>query len=650
MPDSRVPTLPTVYQQTIHQMNYARWLWDENRRETWSETVARYFDFFETHLKERCGFELPAATRKELETAVLGSEVMPSMRCLMTAGPALARDEIAGFNCTYTAIDRPQAFDEILYLLACGTGVGFSVERRYTNKLPVVAETFHTTDTTIMVADSKIGWAKALKELIGLLYMGQVPSWDLSKVRPAGAPLKTFGGRASGPEPLNKLFTAIIPIFKAAAGRQLNPIECHDIVCMIADVIISGGVRRSALISLSDLHDQQMRQAKSGRWWETTPWRALANNSYVIDGQIILEEFIDEWKALYQSKSGERGIFSRNAARKIAAANGRRDASHDFGCNPCSEILLRNMQCCNLSEVIVRADDTHETLKRKVKLATILGTFQSTLTNFRYLSKKWSHNADEERLLGVSMTGIFDNPLMYKLRNPVDEFGQSDSLSNRLVELRQVAIETNEKWAKKLGIPQSTAITCVKPSGNVSQLNNCASGLHPRHAKYYIRRIRSNKTDPIGQFLWSAGVPREDEIAHPDTVSVFAFPQKAPEHALTRHELSALDHLEIWKCYQRFWAEHKPSVTINVAELEWLDVAAWVWKNIDMISGVSFLPREDHIYQQAPYTDCTQEEYEALAALVPAEIDWAKLAEFEATDLTTGAQELACASGFCEIK
>jgi ribonucleoside-diphosphate reductase alpha chain len=634
-------TLPSDYQSFIHLSRYARWLPDANRRETWQETVTRYFDFFAKHLKDNNGFTLDAKTREELQTAVLSLKVMPSMRCLMTAGEALEKENIAGYNCSYVAVDSPRAFDEILYILMNGTGVGFSVESQFVEQLPRVAEDFHDTDTCIIVRDSKLGWAKALKELVAMLYAGQIPSWDVSRVRPAGSPLKTFGGRASGPEPLVDLFKFCVRTFKAAAGRRLTTLECHDIVCKIAEIVVVGGVRRSALISLSDLYDDRMRHAKNGEWWNMNSQRALSNNSYVAQKERpTLTTFLDEWKALYESKSGERGIFSRYGAQQQAERSGRRSIDYLFGCNPCSEIILRSMEFCNLSEIVIRADDTMETLTEKVRLATILGTFQSTLTNFGYIRKEWKKNCDEERLLGVSLTGIMDS----KLTN-----GVTSGLAERLEQLKLVAVETNKAWAEKLGISQSTAITCVKPSGTVSNLVDSASGIHARHSDYYIRTVRADKKDPLAKMMIDAGFYAEADVMRPEHTWVFSFPQKAPKGCITRNQRTAIEQLEFWRTYQDHWCEHKPSATIYVKEDEWLDVGAWIYRNFDKVSGLSFLPNSEHIYQQAPYQDLTKSEYEEWVKKMPTNVDWSKLSDYELTDHTTGTQELACSAGVCEI-
>ena len=632
--------LPTEYQEFIHLSRYSRWLPEKGRRETWSETVGRYFDFFTEHLQEQNEFKLDDVSRKRLEEAVLSQKVMPSMRCLMTAGEALKRENVAGYNCSYVAVDSTRAFDEILYILMNGTGVGFSVERQDVMKLPNVADELHPTDTTIVVPDSKLGWAKSLKELIHLLYSGQIPSWDLSKVRPAGAPLKTFGGRASGPEPLDQLFRFAINIFKNASGRKLTSLECHDLVCKIAEIVVVGGVRRSALISLSNLSDDRMRVAKSGQWWEDNGQRALANNSACYTEKPEIGIFMDEWKSLYDSKSGERGIFNRQSAKEQAGRNGRRDNDWDFGTNPCSEIILRSKQFCNLSEVVIRATDDMKTLKEKVKFATILGTFQSTLVNFKYLTRDWAKNTEEERLLGVSLTGIMDNTLTN---------GKEPGLDKRLDELRKVAIATNAEGGDKIGINQSVSITCVKPSGTVSQLVDSASGIHARHNPYYIRTVRADKKDPLAMYMRDAGFPCEDDVMKPDHTYVFSFPMKAPENAVMRQDMTAIEQLELWLVYQKHWCEHKPSVTISVKEDEWFEVGAWVYKHFDWMSGVSFLPYSEHVYKQAPYQDCDSVVYQRELDKMPKNIDWTKLSAYETTDMTEGAQELACVAGGCEI-
>ena len=634
-------SLPTPYQHFIFISRYARWLEKEGRRETWEETIDRYFKFFEQHLAENNHYNLTPALRHELKTAILNLEIMPSMRSLMTAGEALKRDNVAGYNCSYVAVNRVRAFDEILYTLMCGTGVGFSVERQYVEKLPTIAEIFTDSDTTIVVQDSKAGWAKAFRELISLLIGGQIPKWDVSKIRPAGARLKTFGGRASGPQPLEDLFRFTSDTFRRSAGRKLTSIECHDIVCKIAEIVVVGGVRRSALISLSNLTDERMRDAKTGAWWNENPQRALANNSVAYKEKPEIGVFMDEWVSLYKSKSGERGIFNREAAKKTVAKLGdRRDPNHDWGTNPCSEILLRDCEFCNLSTVIIRKEDTQDSIARKIRLASILGTWQASLTHFPYLSSTWKKNCEEEALLGVSLTGILDNPLM----------GMKDHklLSAVLEDLKAVAIATNKEWAEKIGINQAAAITCVKPEGTTSQLTDTASGIHARHNEYYIRTVRADRKDPLCQMMMDLGFPHEPCVMKPDHTMVFSFPQKA-EGSITRNDMSAIEHLELWLTYQRHWCEHKPSITITVREHEWMEVGAWVYKHFDEVSGISFLPHSDHSYRQAPYQDCTKEEYMIALEKMPKNIDWTLLHNYEKTDTTSSSQTFACSANGCEL-
>ena len=632
--------LPTDYQTFIATSRYARWLDEEGRREYWPETVSRYMEFIESHLRVKHNYKMPVTLKAELLDAIIGLEVMPSMRALMTAGPALMRENVAGYNCSYTPIDHPRCFDEILYILMNGVGVGFSVERDQINNLPVVNEHFEESTTVITVEDSKAGWARGLRELIALLYTGQKPSWDLSKVRPAGSRLKTFGGRASGPAPLEDLFLFTTKIFEQAAGRKLTSLECHDLVCKIAEVVVVGGVRRSALISLSNLSDGRMRNAKSGQWWEDNQQRALANNSVAYTEKPGMDAFMEEWLSLYQSKSGERGIFNREASKKQAEKNGRRDTDFAFGTNPCSEIILRPHQFCNLTEVVVRASDNLDDLKRKVRLATILGTFQATLTDFKYLRKVWRQNTEEERLLGVSLTGILDSKWMS---------GKGTvQLAPNLKEMRQTAVATNKEFADKLKIEQSTAITCVKPSGTVSQLVDSASGIHARYAPYYIRRVRGDIKDPLTQFLLDYNIPAEPDVTNGE-IMVFDFPVAAPTGALTTDKMSALDQLELWLAYQRNWCEHKPSITVTVAEDEWMSVGSWVYDHFDEVSGISFLPKSDHTYRQAPYEAITQEEYNDLLKRSPEKIDWDMLSSYEVEDNTDSSQTLACSADGCEI-
>ena len=633
--------LPTTYQEFIHLSRYARWNEDTGRRETWQETVKRYFDFMQSHLMDNHNTDI-SNDRPRLEEAVLRLEVMPSMRALMSAGKALERDNVAGFNCSYVAVDNVRAFDETLYILMCGTGVGFSVERQYINKLPDLPEELHKTDTVIKVADSKIGWSKAYKELMSLLYAGQIPEWDLSGVRPQGARLKTFGGRASGPAPLDDLMHFTVNIFNDAISKgqkKLVSIDCHDLMCKIAEVVVVGGVRRSALISLSNLSDERMRNAKSGSWWEHSQHRALSNNSVAYTDSAEMGAFMKEWLSLYESKSGERGIFNRQAAENQAAKNGRRAEYKDFGCNPCSEIILRNKQFCNLTEVVVRPNDSWVDIQRKTEIATILGTFQATLTNFRYLTKAWKNNTEEEALLGVSLTGIMDN----------ENLVAGNNLPKRLEAIKKEAVKVNKDWANKLNIKQSAAITCVKPSGTVSQLVDSASGIHTRHSEYYIRTVRADKKDPIAQLMVDQGVYHEDDITKPDHTLVFYFPMKSPKKCLTRTDLTAKEHLEIWKLYQDHWCEHKPSATISVKEHEWFEVGSWVWNNFDKISGVSFLPYADHSYQQAPYQEITEAEYDEWIDKTVHDINWDLITEYEKEDMTENTKELACTAGACEI-
>jgi len=600
-----------------------------------------------SHVKEKCGVSIPSDVIKEVEEGVLSLGVMPSMRAMMTAGSALSRDNICGYNCSYIPVDNPRSFDECMYILMCGTGVGFSVERENVDKLPVISDAMNESDTVIKVADSKPGWAKSYRELVALLYAGQIPTWDVSDIRPAGSRLKIMGGRASGPQPLVDLFNFTVNIFKKAAGRRLFPIECHDLMCKVGEVVVVGGVRRSALISLSNLNDDQMRHAKAGEWWDEPDkqiyrngQRALANNSVAYKSKPEMGTFMREWLALYDSKSGERGMFNREAADKQVARNGRRETGHMWGTNPCSEIILRPYQFCNLSECVVRESDTLETLKQKVRLATILGTMQSTLTDFKYLRKVWKDNTEEERLLGVSLTGIMDHPVLSK---------NVDS-KRWLEEMRQVAVDTNREFANMLGIPVSSAITCVKPSGTVSQLVDAASGIHARHNDHFIRTVRGDNKDPLTQFLINSGVPSERDMGKPDSVTVFSFPMKSPSGAVTRTKMSAIEQLELWKTYAIHWCEHKPSITVTVKEHEWMDVGAWVYENFDVASGVSFLPHSDHTYQQAPYQDIEPDEYtEWQERMNVVHIDWENLAEFEKEDNTSGSQELACSSGVCEI-
>ena len=646
--------LPTDYQSFIHTSRYARWLDEEGRRETWGETVGRYMDSIVEPIIDSGENENSFNVANEIEQAILGLEVMPSMRSMMTAGVAAARDNTCMYNCSYLVIDDPKAFDEAMFILLCGTGVGFSCERQYIKNLPEVPETLYDSETTIVVKDSKEGWAKAYRLLISMLFAGEIPTWDVSKVRPAGARLKTFGGRASGPAPLVDLFNFTIDTFKKAAGGKLSSYECHSIMCKIGEVVVVGGVRRSAMISLSNLSDDRMRHAKSGKWWETAPHMGLANNSVAYTEKPDAMSFLREWTALAESGSGERGIFNREAAVKQAQKNGRRDPSFEWGTNPCSEIILRGPkidkngnpiagtggQFCNLSEVVIRASDTKKDLIRKVRIATILGTIQSTYTKFPYLRKVWAKNTAEERLLGVSLTGIMDNTLTN---------GKEGDLAALLEDLKQVAVDTNKEWADKLGIEVSAAITCVKPSGTVSQLTDSASGIHARHSPYYIRTVRGDNKDPLTQFMKDSGVPNEPEAFKPDQTTVFSFPMKSPDGAAVTSDMSAIDQLNMWLMYQRHWCEHKPSVTVNIKNSEWFQVGAFVYEHFDEMSGVSFLPFDDHTYQQAPYQHVGKSVYQEMLAIMPEAIDWTKLSAYEAEDNTSGSQTLACTGDSCEI-
>ena len=631
-------TLPTNYQSFIHMSRYSRWLEEENRRETWAETIDRYLSFMVDHLKENYSYDLFGKELSEIRYGMLNLEVLGSMRALMTAGPALKRENIAGYNCSYLPVDSPRSFDECLYILMNGTGVGFSVQRQYNTKLPTVPDQdFEETDDVVSVADSKEGWARGLRDLISLLYTNRIPKIDTQKVRPAGERLKIFGGRASGPEPLEELFDFTIQTFKKAQGRKLTSIECHDIMCKIGQVVVVGGVRRSALISLSNLTDERMRMAKSGEWWVDNQQRALANNSVCYTEKPDMGIFMREWLSLYESKSGERGIFNRVSAQDKAGSNGRRDSRIDFGTNPCCEIILRPYQFCNLSEVICRADDTMEDLKNKIRLATILGTFQATLTDFGYIRKRWKNTTEDERLLGVSLTGIMDCPAVY------------NATPQALQQLRNIAVKTNKKLSEKIGIKQSAAVTCVKPSGTVSQLVDAASGIHARHNPFFVRTVRGDNKDPLTMFMKDKGIPSEPDFTAPDNVTVFSFPMKSPDNAVCRNDMSAIEQLELWLKIADNYCEHKPSVTISVKEHEWFQVGSWCWDHFDSLSGISFLPFSDHTYKQAPYQDIDEVHYTNMISDMPPIINWAELQQYEKGDTTSGSQELACTGGVCEI-
>ena len=624
--------LPSDYQTFIATSRYARWLDDEGRRETWGETVERYLEnIAKTWLKP--------VDLQEVRDAILSLEVMPSMRSMMTAGKAADRDNTCMYNCSYLPVDDPKSFDEAMFILLCGTGVGFSVERQFITKLPDVPTLFQS-ETCVVIKDSKEGWAKGLRQVLALLWAGEIPKWDVSKVRPAGARLKTFGGRASGPAPLIDLFNFAVTTFKQAQGRKLSSLECHDLMCKIGEVVVVGGVRRSAMISLSNLSDDRMRHAKSGNWWENAAHRALANNSVSYTEKPDSMAFMREWTALMESGSGERGIFNREASVKQAAKNGRRESKHEFGTNPCSEIILRPNQFCNLTEVVIRANDSVDDLARKVRIATILGTIQSTYTHFPYLRKVWSSNTEAERLLGVSLTGIMDNKLLTR---------RNKGLDKTLEHLREIAVNSNAMWADRLDIPQSTAITCVKPRGTVSQLVDSTSGIHPRYSPYYIRTVRGDNKDPLTTFMKDQGIPSEPDIMKPDVTTVFSFPIKAPDGAIVTENLTAIEQLETWLIYQRHWCCHKPSITVNVKPDEWFEVGAFVHKHFDEMSGVSFLPYNEHTYQQAPYQDISATDYKTLYSCMPKTIDWSKLSEYEEEDTTKSSQTLACTGDVCEV-
>ena len=636
-------TIANPYENFIALSRYAKWVEEEGRRETWGETVDRYFNFMLNQLSVNHNYIPNEKLVAELKEFVFERNVMPSMRSVMTSGPALERDNVAGYNCAFLPVDSPRSFDETMYVLMCGTGVGFSVEYKYINKLPAVPESLEKSTTVITVEDSKQGWAKAYRELLALLWSGQIPAIDVSKVRPAGARLKTMGGRSSGPQPLVNLFDFTIAKFKNATGRNLKPIECHDIMCKLGEIVVVGGVRRSAMISLSNINDIEMAQAKSGNWWEASPQRALSNNSVAYSRKPGMEQFIAEWKSLYDSKSGERGIYNVAAAQAQAARFGRRDPDIHYGTNPCSEIILRPYQFCNLSEVVLRENDTKKDIERKVELATILGTWQSTLTEFKYLRKIWKDNTEEERLLGVSLTGQFGHKFMSGKEDLV-------SLEAFLMTLRELARAKNKEESGKIGIPESAAITCVKPSGTVSQLVGVSSGMHPWHSPYYVRTVRGSKGDPMSTFLKEVGIPVQDDVMKPNETYVFSFPIKAPEGAIVRNDLTAIDHLNIWLVYQRAWCEHKPSITVSVKEDEWMDVGAWVYKNFDEVSGISFLPHSEHTYKQAPYQEISKEEYEDLLVKMPNDIRWEDLSFYETEDGTSPSSTLACSSdGNCEL-
>lgn len=630
-----------AYQEYIHQSRYSRYRDDLDRRESWTETIDRVRDFWVDRIPNNMKEDLTDAME-----AVHRKDIMPSMRIMMSAGKALSDHNVAGYNCAYVPIDDPRVFSEIVYILMCGTGVGFSVEGKYVNKLPEVDKNMMDTETVIRVKDSKLGWASAYRELISLLYSGRVPQWDLSKIRPSGARLKTFGGRASGPQPLDDLFRFTVGTFKTARGRKLTTLEVHDVVCKIADIVVVGGVRRSALISLSNLSDERLRGAKSGQYWleQGTSQRGLSNNSIAYTTKPDVDSFMAEMVSMCKDKNGERGIFSRYAATEKYKDH-RRDENQEWGCNPCSEILLRPAQFCNLTEVIVRPKDTIETLRTKVQQATLLGTLQASLTDFKFLSKRWRDNCEEEALLGVSLTGCADHKVLNGYKKSAV---MKDEMIDWLLTLKKEAVECNKKTAKKLGINQAAAVTCVKPSGTVSQLCDTASGIHPRFSKYYIRRVRGDVKDPLSQFLQKIGIPTEEDVTNKENV-VFSFPMEAPDGSLLVDNVDAIEQLKIWQTYNDYYTEHKPSVTIYYTQDEFPEVCAYVWKHFDTMSGISFLPRDEHIYTQPPYEKIDKETYKKLKAEMPKTIDWKELAEFETGDNTTVQPELACTAGACEL-
>lgn len=629
------------YRSFISKSRYSKWINEETRRETWEETVDRYVAGMKKKVEQDYSKVISDKTWTKIRSAILNHRVMPSMRGLMTAGEALERNELAIFNCSFLAFNAPEAFSELLFILMHGVGGGFSVESKYVSQLPLIPTTLEAIKDTIVVEDSKEGWAQSYKELIEFLYAGQIPAIDITQVRPAGARLKTFGGRASGPQPLIDLFDFTINKFKAAGGRKLTPLETHDIACKIGDVVVVGGVRRSALISLSDLDSYEMAKAKAGAWWEKEGQRSLSNNSAVYEKKPSIGEFLQEWGHLYESKSGERGIYNRQLAQSDKYSP-RRDGSKVVGVNPCAEINLRDMGLCNLSEVIVREDDDLETLLDKVEVATIIGTIQSTFTKFDFLRPEWQENAEEERLLGVSLTGQFGNELLS------GKLGKR-ALKHTLTEMRKHAISINKKYAKKLGINQSVAITTVKPSGTVSQLTYSSAGMHPWHSEYYLRTVRADIKDPLNKFLTDIGVPSEPDVAKPDSSTVFTFPVKAPENAITRHDISAVEHLDIWLAYKKHWTEHNPSITVSVKDEEWIEVAHWVYQNWDDVGGLSFLPFDEHTYKQAPYQECDETTYKQFYHDTPKVIDWSLLSSYEFEDNTVGTQALACTSGACDL-
>lgn len=620
----------------IYYRTYSRWIEREGRRETWVETVDRYMNF----MKENLGDKLTAEEYNELREGILWQEAMPSMRLMWSAGSAAARCHATAYNCSYIAPSKLEDFSEIMYLSMSGTGVGFSVESQTIGQLPIIKKQSGKVLPTYVIEDSKEGWADALKTGLKTWYNGKDIKFDYSGLRPAGARLKTMGGRSSGPEPLRSLLDFARAKIFSRQGKRLSNIDAHDIICKTGEVVVMGGVRRSALISLSDLDDMEMRNAKTGQFYLTEPQRQMANNSAAYNEKPTSTQFIEEWLALAKSGAGERGIFNRGSLKQQLPRRRWDKFEEDWassGVNPCGEINLKSKEFCNLTEVVARAEDIEESLIRKIRLATILGTYQSTLTDFKYLSKEWKKNCEEERLLGVSVTGQWDCPA---LRN-----------EKTFSKLREAAIEVNKEYAKRFGINQSAAITCVKPSGTVSQLVDAASGMHPRHSGYYIRRVRISATDSLFQMLKEQKFPYHPEVGQTiDSASTYVleFPVKAPSNSKFRNDMDAIEQLEYWKMVKENFTEHNPSVTISVGDNEWIVAANWLYENWDILGGLSFLPREDHVYKLAPYEEIDEERYSELAAKLP-EIDFSRIVIYEEDDETQGARELACASGVCEI-
>jgi ribonucleoside-diphosphate reductase alpha chain len=639
-------TVMSLYQQVIFKTRYARWVEEEGRRENWDETVKRYCDYFEDHLKEKHSHKIPRKVLKEVYDSIYNLEVMPSMRTLMTSGKALESAEVANYNCAFLVVDAVRAFSEHMYVLMCGAGSGFSVERRFTEKLPEVPEELHPSDTTIIVADSRKGWCAAYNQYLNLLFAGNIAKVNVDKVRKEGTRLKTFGGYASGPGPLLDLFKHTEEIFRGAQGRQLRPIEVFSIMCYIAQIVVVGGVRRSATIALFDKDDIEMRTAKSGYWFNDPKRKhyAMANISAVFETKPAAAEFMDIWRDLVASKAGEPGILNRKALWEGAEAIGRATRYEDgsripYGVNPCSEIVLQPYSFCNLTGAAIRPEDTLEDIKKKVRVATIIGTWQATVTDFDYLRKVWQSNVEDERLLGVCLAGIMDHPV---LSQTTEESARWEN------ELRELAWEVNKSIAEDIGINTTASVTAIKPAGNSGELYDVASGIHPRYAPYYIRSIRQSNGDPMTEFLKATGIPHEVSVQNARD-SIFYFPVKSPEGAICAKDRTAIQQLEHWLHMKRNYATHTISATVYVREHEWIAVGAWVYDNFNEVTGLSFLPYDDHIYQQAPYTPCSAEDYEKARGKMPEEIDWSLLKHFEQSDSTTVSQEFACTGGSCAL-